>query len=46
MTGISIVAAILLFSGFAMLAVFGVKQTIEIVQNPSVLWETQNSLSQ
>jgi polysaccharide chain length determinant protein (PEP-CTERM system associated) len=46
MTGISIVAAILLFSGFAMLAVFGVEQTIEIVQNPSVLWETKNSLSQ
>jgi polysaccharide chain length determinant protein (PEP-CTERM system associated) len=46
MTGVSIVAAVCLFSGFAMLAILGVEQTIEIVQNPSVLWETKNSLSQ
>jgi polysaccharide chain length determinant protein (PEP-CTERM system associated) len=46
LTGISIFAAFCLFVGFAMLAVLGVEQTIEIVQNPSVLWATSNSLSQ
>jgi hypothetical protein len=46
MTGVFLVAAVLLFTGFAMLAVFGVEQTIEIVQNPSVLWTTNNSVSQ
>jgi polysaccharide chain length determinant protein (PEP-CTERM system associated) len=46
MTGVFLVAAVLLFAGFVMLAVFGVEQTIEIVQNPSVLWTTNNSVSQ
>jgi hypothetical protein len=46
LTGISIFAAVCLFAGFAMLAIFGVEQTIEIIQNPSVLWATSNSLSQ
>jgi hypothetical protein len=45
-SGVFLVAAVLLFVGFAMLAVFGVEQTIEIVQNPSVLWATDNALSQ
>jgi polysaccharide chain length determinant protein (PEP-CTERM system associated) len=46
LTGISLLVAVCLFVGFAMLAVLGIEQTIEIVQNPSVLWATKNSLSQ
>jgi polysaccharide chain length determinant protein (PEP-CTERM system associated) len=46
LTGISILAGVLLFAGFAVLTVLGVEQTLEIVQNPSVLWATKNLLSQ
>jgi polysaccharide chain length determinant protein (PEP-CTERM system associated) len=46
LTGISLLVAVCLFAGFVLLVLFGVEQTLEIVNNPSVLWETKNSLSQ
>jgi polysaccharide chain length determinant protein (PEP-CTERM system associated) len=45
LTAVSLLVAVCLFAGFAMLAIIGVEPTIELVQNPSVLWATNNSLS-
>jgi hypothetical protein len=45
LTVVSIAVAVCLFAGFAAMAIIGVEPTIELVQNPSVLWATNNSFS-
>jgi hypothetical protein len=45
LTGVSILAAVLLFAGFAMLAMLGVETTMEMIQNLPELLANDNSLS-
>jgi hypothetical protein len=45
LTGLSLLVAICLFAGFAVLAILGVEPTMEIIQNLPELWANGNLLS-
>jgi polysaccharide chain length determinant protein (PEP-CTERM system associated) len=45
LTGFSLLVAVSLCAGFAVLAILGVESTMEMIQNLPELWATNNSLS-